>query len=254
MAIDIWKKCRGKNLIKSVKTTAWRLVEAQEVTATRKLVDSFAEYQILENLIESQKPTLKTDLLDIHPLLYTPFRYPPLKYGSRFGNRFEPSLWYGSLDVTSSMSEKAFYQLNFLRGSKADFGLVESQLTLFSCDIKTKRGIRLEITPFAEFVNEISSPTTYDISQQLGANMRTSLVEGFTYQSARDPNKGINIGLFTPKAFVHSNPNPSSFQTWLCLSNKEVVEFIKASSMINESKVFPIQKFLVNNELPFPAN
>jgi hypothetical protein len=129
VATNIWEKCQGENLIQLVKATAWRFVEAQEVTATRKLVDSFEEYEILEKLIDSQKPALKTELLGIHRLFYTPFRYPLLKHGSRFGSRFEPSLWYGSLNVETSMSEKAFYQLNFLRGSEAEFGMVSSSLT-----------------------------------------------------------------------------------------------------------------------------
>ena len=50
MAIDIWEKCHGKNKIQIIRNTAFRIVEAQEVTAARKLVDSFEEYKILENL------------------------------------------------------------------------------------------------------------------------------------------------------------------------------------------------------------
>jgi hypothetical protein len=253
MALDIWKKCHGEDNIQVVNDTAWRIVEAQEITATRKLVDSYEEYKVLENLIASQKPALGLDNLKYHPLLYTPFRYPPLKHGSRFGNRFEPSLWYGSLNVDSALSEKAFYQLNFLRGSRGDFGIVESQLTLFSCEIRSKRGIRLELSPFLNYVSEISSPISYSVSQQLGSRMRASLVETVTYQSARDINKGLNIGLFTPKAFLHLKPNSLSFQTWQCISNKEVVEFTKASAIVNESKIFPIQNFLIDNELPFPS-
>src|SRR5476649_1977021 len=122
MAVDVWNSCKGKNEIRMIKNTAWRIVEAQEVTATRKLVDSFEEYKILEGLIESQKPLLRVEELNIHPLLYTPFRYPPLKYGSRFGKRSEPSLWYGSLSIESVMSEKAFYQLNFLRACQINLG------------------------------------------------------------------------------------------------------------------------------------
>lgn len=254
MAIDIWKKCKGKNKIVKLKNTAWRIVETQEIIATRKLVDSFEEYTILEKLIESQKPKLRLGMLNTHPLHYTPFRYPPLKHGSRFGNKFEPSLWYGALTIDSVLAEKAYYQLNFLRASHCHFGIVESLLTIFSSEIKTKHGMKLELEPFSKYVNEISSPLSYTSSQQLGTNMRSSAIEAFTYQSARDPNKGINVGLFTPKAFLHTKPNHSSFQTWQSISNKDVVEFIKSSTIENESKIYPLQTFLIDNELPFPAN
>jgi hypothetical protein len=254
MAKNIWTKCNGIKNIKEIKKLAWRIVETQEMMATRKLVDSFEEYQILENLIEEAKPILQSEVKLFHPLLYTPFRYPPLQYGSRFGDRLQPSLWYGSFSINSVLAEKAFYQLNFLRGSKADFGLVESLLTLFSSQIKTKKGIHLELEPFSEYVAEISSPTSYQISQQLGLYMREASIEAFTYQSARDPQRGINIGLFTPTAFVHKQPNKTSFQTWQCLANKNVVEFMQSSAIKNESTIFPLETFLIDNTLPFPAN
>jgi hypothetical protein len=254
MISEIWQKCKGIKNIQTIRDTAWRIVEAQEIISTRKLVDTYEEYEILEALIESDKPMLKEELKGYHPLLYTPFRYAPLEYGSRFGNRLQPALWYGSLDINTTLVEKAYYQLNFLRASKADFGLVESLLTLFSCEVKTKTGIHLELEPFTKYTAEISSPTSYQMSQQLGLDMRESSIEAFTYQSARDPLKKINIGLFTPKAFLHHRPNASSFQTWQCLTNKEVVEFTKSSGMNNESKIISIETFLIDSELPFPAN
>jgi len=72
------------------------MVEAQHVTSTRKLVDSDEEQQILEKEIDHVKPTLPDDaeFRGIHYLLSTPFRYPPLSHGSRFGTRHERSLWH----------------------------------------------------------------------------------------------------------------------------------------------------------------
>jgi hypothetical protein len=249
----IWEQCNGLKNVASLRTTAWRLVEVQEMTAIRKLVDSFEEYELLEKMIDADKPTLRHELQNLHPLLYTPFRYPPLKHGSRFGSRFEPAIWYGSLNIDGALAEKAYYQFNFLRASKADFGLVEAALTAFSCEIKSSQSIHLEEKPFSKFGKEISSPVSYQASQRLGADMRSSNVEAFTYQSARAVDMSLNVGLFTPKAFMHKKPNPMSFQTWQCVFNRDVVEFKKASSMESVAKIFPVGDFLVNEELPFPA-
>ncbi len=254
MSKDIWAECEGKNHISTLKETAWRLVEAQEITATRRLVDSLEEQIILEDIIENAKPPLSKRYLEYHPLLHTPFRYPPLKYGSRFGSPLEHSLWYGSTQPATTMAEKAYYQFHFLRASSADFGMVELRLTLFSANVKTEKGVSLLKKPFAEHKQTISSPDSYHRSQLLGAAMREDGVEAFTYQSARDPNDGVNIALFTPKAFMHKSPTANSFQSWQCIANKELIEFIRICAIELESLSFNINTFLVNGKLPYPAN
>src|SRR4030095_6173771 len=105
MEKNIWEHCKGTDHLISFSISAWRMIEAQYITTTRKLVDSFEEQDILEELIESNKPSLKENSLELHYLLSTPFRYPPLKNGSRFGTRFEPSFWYGSLELNTAMAE-----------------------------------------------------------------------------------------------------------------------------------------------------
>lgn len=253
MSIDIWQKCLGEKCITQLDETVWRLVESQQVTSTRKLVDSLHEQDILEDLIESIKPSLTAESASLHPLLYTAFRYPPLQHGSRFGSQFEQSLWYGSLELEAAMAEKAFYQFNFLRASEADFGFVEVPLTAFSVAISTQQGIKLIQPPFAQYRDIISSPVSYHVSQRLGNSMRQHNVEAFSYQSARDPNGGTNIALFTPQAFKRKNPNAQSLQTWRCLSTKEEIEFVQMSVMTTTAFAFPLNTFLVDGALPFPA-
>src|SRR5687768_11875664 len=69
---------------------AWRMVEAQHVTATLKLVDDAEEHEVLEALIEASKPPLPDAVRRLHYLLATPFRYPPPTHGSRFRAPGEP--------------------------------------------------------------------------------------------------------------------------------------------------------------------
>lgn len=251
---NIWQLCQGENHIQPMNNRIWRIIEEQEQTATRKLVDSFEEQIILEELIESSRSLIiESDKL-LHPLLYMPFRYPSLKFGSRFGGRFEPSLWYGSLNLNTAMAEKAFYQLNFLRASKAEYDLVETPLTAFSIDIKTNRSVDLNKDPFNTWISTISSPISYESSQLLGAAMRHAGVEAFTYLSARDPDRGVNAALFSANAFRHHMPDQRSFQSWKCIASNKIIEFSRSSSREREFNYFHIDLFLVNGELPFPAN
>lgn len=250
----LWEKCNGNDHIITLTTHTWRIVEAQDILATRKLVDSLEEQNILEELIELNKPPLSENLLGMHYLLYTPFRYPPLKHGSRFGTQLEPSLWYGSFELNTAMAEAAYYRFNFLRASQAKFGNVITNLTAFSAKIKTDHGVNLATRPFSEFTQLISAPDSYQESQKLGSTMRSKEIEAFYYQSARDPGKGMNVALFTPRAFFHKNPSGTSFQSWQCIVNEAVAEFVRSSSINVETRSFPMDLFLINGALPFPAS
>lgn len=253
MVKPLWENSTYQQTLTTIDVNAWRMIEAQEVTATRKLVNTYDEQVILEDLIETSKPTLAQPIETYHPLLYTPFRYPPLKHGSRFGKRTEPSLWYGSLTIETAMAEKAFYQFNFLRASEADFGYVQTPLTAFSTPIKTHQGLALDNPPYSKQRSQISSPTSYEASQTLGSAMREHGILAFTYFSARGMDDGINVGLFSPNAFGAKAPHARSFQSWQCLIHGETAEFTQGSSLINERCFFTLQQFTVNDVLPFPS-
>lgn len=108
--MNIWALCEGNQFISSISVEPWRVVEDQHVLSSRDLVDSIEEHDLLEELIEESKPIIEKKK---NYLIFTPFRYPPLKYGSRFGSTFEPSLWYGSLQLETAFTEVAYYRLKF---------------------------------------------------------------------------------------------------------------------------------------------
>jgi hypothetical protein len=58
----------------------WRVVETQQDSSTRRLVDSAAEHELLEALLDESKPPVPDGCRGLHYLLFTPFRYPPLLY------------------------------------------------------------------------------------------------------------------------------------------------------------------------------
>ena len=252
---DIWTQCHGIHYLTSYHGTVWRLVQTQEVIATRKLVDSLEEQAILEELIHSSISPHDDQYADFHPLLTTPFRYPPLTYGSRFGKKTERALWYGSLDIATIMAEKAFYQFNFIHASDVEFGTIEIPITIFSAQIKTDRAIKLTDLPFSKYKKIISSPDSYAASQALGASMRKDKIDAFTFHSARDPQHGTNLALFTPTPFIHKKPDHHSFQSWECIATTHLVEFIRSSSYYADAYSFPVETFYVNEALPlFPAD
>jgi len=251
MILDVWKECKGKVNIRTINETAWRMVESQEKISTRKLVDSIEEQKVLDGIIEESKLDVSASQTAFHPFLYDQFSYPPLKYGSRFGKKTEPSLWYGSLSAETTMVEKAFYRFALIDASVGDFGMVSSLMTLFSVRLKITNGARLNESPFNKYKNQISSPTNYEVSQLLGARMRANDLDGFTFVSARDKNMGINVGLLKLSAFANKHPDAGSFQTWQCNTTKRNVEF--TNSINDDVFVFPVDAFQIEGRLPFPA-
>src|SRR5450631_122879 len=98
MSPSIWTLCAARFKQRKLSRRAWRAVEDQSVNATHKLVDSDAEQTLLEALIDGAKPPWPASerMRGLHYLLSTPFRYPPLRHGSRFGTRAERGIFYGS--------------------------------------------------------------------------------------------------------------------------------------------------------------
>ena len=79
MSSSIWTRCAGSSEIRALEARPWRAVAAQHLVATRKLVGSLAEQELLEDILETHKPPPVAQ--GLHYLLATPFRYPPLAHG-----------------------------------------------------------------------------------------------------------------------------------------------------------------------------
>lgn len=229
--------------------TLRRLVESQEQVATHRLVGSLAHQSLLEDMLESTKPPLRRGTEELHYLLATPFRYPPLKHGSRFGKRSEPSLFYGARETRTVLAEAAYYRFVFWYGMvEPPSAKLDTQHTLFGAEYQTERGLQLQNPPFAAHAQVLTHPADYGPTQALGASMRETGIEAFEFVSARDPEQGINVALFTPAALAGSRP---VFQdAWLCESSGEHVRFHAAHA--KEIYDFRIDLFRINDELPWP--
>ncbi|NWG87185.1 MAG: RES family NAD+ phosphorylase, partial [Hydrogenophilaceae bacterium] len=222
----------------------------QEEVATHRLVSSLERQAVLEELLEATKPPLRKGTEGLHYLLATPFRYPPLKHGSRFGARSEPSLFYGSLGVGTVLAEAAYYRFVFWQGmAKPPAGKIDTQHTLFEAEYRTRRGLRLQAPPFAAHRAVLTDPADYTASQALGSKLRAVGIQAFEFISARDPQAGVNVALFTPEALA--SQAPMAQEPWLCELTASHVRFrkVRARTLYD----FPIEPFLLDGKLPQPA-
>jgi hypothetical protein len=250
MSSSIWTRCAGASEIRRLDVSPWRVVEAQHPLSTLKLVESAAEQMLLEELLERAKPPARAPSR-LHYLLSTPFRYPPLRHGSRFGTRFEPGIWYGSETRRTAFAEVAYYRLVFLEGTRADLQPLTTPHTAFSARVKTQRGVDLSGKAFAKARSAIASPSRYAATQQLGTDMRAAGVEAVRYPSARDKEGGLNVAVLTPRAFTAARPK--DLQTWHCVASRSRVEVAKRDYFGVERYAFDRAEFLVNGTLPWPA-
>ena len=247
---DIWAACSARAAPVKLGGTVYRLVESQEQVATNSLVRTLAEQALLEDLIESSKPALPAPAAGLHYLLATPFRYPPLPYGSRFGSRFEPSLFYGARSASTALAESAYYRFVFWSGmATPPPASLHTRHTMFRVNVATDRGLQLQAAPFDEFASELTDRRRYAATQALGTAMRSFGIEAFEYRSARDPAGGIDVALFTPVALA--SRSPSILEEWLCDTDAAHVSYYsRHGGGIQE---FPLATFTVDGVLPAPA-
>ncbi|MBW2462405.1 MAG: RES family NAD+ phosphorylase [Deltaproteobacteria bacterium] len=228
-----------------------RAVEAQHLVAMRKLVTSDAAQRVLEELLDAHKPPPPPESARLHYLLFTPFRYRPLRHGSRFGRRHERGIFYGSLSPATCLAEVAYYRLLFLDGTAASLEPLEVDLTLFRSRVRTQRGVDLGADAFRHWRRPLESRTDYRFTQELGSRMREEGVEAFIYRSARDPAADRNAGVLAPGAFGRSRPH--GMETWHAFATRAGVEMRRKDFFRLEVLTFGRELFEVDGVLPAPA-
>lgn len=250
MSPSIWTQCAAP--FSRIAGSFRRVVESQFVNSTRKLLDSDAEQAVLEELLDTRaKLPVPLGFENLHYLLYTPFRHPPLRNGSRFGTRAERGILYGSRDLPTAFAEVAYYRLLFLEGTAAALGTVQVDLTAFRFGIVAPRGVDLTHPQFARFEAELSSKVDYRAAQQLGREMREAGAQCCLYASARTVSRRVNLAVFEN---VFSPARPSGEERWSCATSRARVEF-KTSTLLGESATISFERaqFEVEGKLPAPA-
>lgn len=236
--------------------SCWRVVETQETAATMAITQSAAEQSRLEELLDTSKPKIPADCQGLSYLLMTPFRYPPLRYGSRFGSTWERGIFYGSCELKTAFAETAVYFWLFQQGPKTPGPLeqIRDQRTAFSVKLISQKALDLHSGAFAyseEFASaskNINRPDSWEYTQQLGKQLRELGAEFIIYASARYAG-GHNIAVFSPLAFAEKEP--AQQQLWHVRFTTDTCVFVRAG--ISDGFEFRREDFSVAGKIPHPS-
>jgi hypothetical protein len=193
----------------------WRVVEAQHRVSTMKLVDTVAEQDLVEGLIETSKPPVPHECRHLDYLLSTPFRYGALyRKGSRFRRAgMTKGVFYASEKPETAIAETAFWRLLFYVESPATPRPINpSEYTAFSAEYASVKSIDLTKGQYAAYKAGWTHVTDYRACQALADVARAAEIEIIPYASVRDPQHGVNLALLTCRAFA--KPKPIDRQTW----------------------------------------
>lgn len=238
--------------IKPLRILCQRMVESQESIATNEIVDTLEEQALLEALLEKSKPNLPNAALGLHYLLATPFRYPPLKWGSRFGVLNERGIFYGSLETRTLLHEVAYYTFVFLNGLLSPLPKpLKTRHTQFSVVLQADRAVLLNNPKFDDIQSRLRHLSDYTFTQQLGSHMRAVGVQAFLFYSARDPDNGLNAGVFDPSCFTGQEPRGE--REWFCQVDQSADEITFYCPATKQSAQFSAGLYRVNGVLPMPA-
>lgn len=197
------------------------MVEAQHIAATMKLVDSRAEQDVLEALLERSKPVPPHDTAGLDYLLATPFRYPPRQHGSRFRAPTDPGVFYGAATVRTAGAELGYWRWKFLQDA-VDLERIEPVAhTAFRVEVAAAV-VDLQSPPFANEAAVWQHQTNYAPTQQFARVAREADVGGILYRSVRAPEPSWCLALLSPAGFAKPAPHAEQ-QTWfLGVSRHEV--------------------------------
>jgi hypothetical protein len=192
----------------------WRLVEAQYLVSTMKLVDSLSEQEVLEGLVDATKPPVPPDCQGLRYLLSTPFRYAPYPNGSRFRRAgLTPGVYYAAEKQRTAAAETAFYRLLFFAESPdTPWPVNPFECTGFSVEVLSPRSLDLTKPPLDADASVWRHPVEYGPCQDLADAARKAGAEILRYASARDP--GVCVAVLTCGAFRETSPRDRDFETW----------------------------------------
>ena len=223
MSLPTWTPAELSAEANHISCKVWRMVEAQHIVSTLKIVDTRAEQELLEEILEESKPPVPAEAVSLHYLLFSPFRYdtrPPS--GSRFRAINDPGVFYGAEAVRTAAAEVAFWRCRFLQDTSGLTRLQPCTFTAFRVPVKTPC-IDLRQPPFDAHSAIWGNLTDYSGTQAMGRSAREAGVGAVIYRSVRDPEPRFCMAILTPRAFAAKKPD-SGTQTWvLTVSAEEAI-------------------------------
>ena len=193
------------------------------MASTSKLVDTRAEQELLEEILEEHKPPIPQEAVSLHYLLFSPFRYETRQpSGSRFRAANDPGVFYAAETVRTAAAEVGYWRWRFLQDTAGLERLQPCPFTAFRVPIITNC-IDLREPPYDSDAPQWLHPTDYSTTQSFGRIARDAGIGAILYQSVRDPEKHFCVAVLTPLAFAAKKPD-SVTQTWvLTISSEEAM-------------------------------
>lgn len=237
MSSTIWTPTAVSSEIARDVVELWRVVEAQHVASTRRLVDDQAEQHELESLLEDSKPPLPAEAQGLDYRLSTPFRYDTLRAGSRFRAFGDPGVFYGGEQPRTACAELSFHRLRFLQESTGLKSLTSVPHTLFRTRARG-RTVDLRKKPFTKDRAVWTNPETrhYGPCQAFARVAREVQVDIIRYESVRDPEKAGCAAVLHPQAFAGSGV--LEIQTWFLSATVTMASWIRTGERAHAASHF----------------
>lgn len=228
MSSSTWTPHAVASEAKACELTLWRAVEAQHVVATRALVDSLAEQEVLESVLEASKPPIPAQCAGFDYLLYTPFRYPPPPVGSRFRGYDDPGVWYGAEAVRTSCAEIGYWRWRFVMDSHGLTRLDAVPHTVFQAVARGK-AVDLRKRPFVRDQSVWSNPDHYGGCHGLARAARTAETQIIRYASVRDPEHGGCGAVLDCRAFAGTG-GVRQRQSWFLTVDRQRASWVRSGT------------------------
>ncbi len=201
---------------------AWRLIEGQYRSSTVRIVDTDAEHEVLEVLLEASKPPVPAPCRHLDYQFWSPFRYGRYPRASRFRRAGPtPGVWYGAEHVLTAVAEAIWGTLRFFAASPAaPMPRRPVEHTAVQADIRTPLAVDLT-APGMAGLGRWDDPDDYADCLALADLARGAGVEAIRYRSVRDPRGRANLAVLACATFAR--PAPIARQTWHIMLTPELV-------------------------------
>lgn len=220
-----WEDAWFEESLQHRQVMVWRGVESQYAPATMRLVDTFEEQDLLEQLLESSKPPIAKDR---HYLLFTPFRYTP-PHAHRFRPAHERGQWYGALNQVAVCAEIAYWRHRFILDSA---GLHEEALltdhTLFQAEVRGP-SLDLMVWPWNQARPQWTHGSDYSSTQALAAEAQRRGVMWLQYESVRAPGEACAVAFVQEALFEPTQGLDATRQAWHCKATRHSVMLVGAA-------------------------
>jgi hypothetical protein len=194
------------------------------------LVDTVAEQAVLERLVESSKPPVPRDvaLINLHWLLFTPFRYVPPPGGSRFRGPNDPGVFYGADHARTACAEVGYWRWRHLRDTPALAAMPPRSQTVFKVPVAGS-ALDLRDPPFDRDRATWTDRSGYTACQAIGRVAREAGVQWLRYESVRDSRHGGCGVVLDAAAFA--NRVPTEQQGWILTVTQARVVWLRSDPL-----------------------